>query len=123
MLCSFAPRTDCVETMRFAFLLGYEMTPDERTLDNYEGAFLAADARAREAAVERAKTGAITPRACLAIAGAALSFALAWKLAGKSRWSNFIALWMPACLVAGICNSKRKLRDRSEVRRHRGYAT
>jgi hypothetical protein len=51
-------------------------------------------------------TAAIPSSAYLGIAVGAMAASLALQLAGKGKWGNFIAQWVPTWLVIGLYNNK-----------------
>jgi hypothetical protein len=104
------------------------MTHNESALDNYEGSLTTGEPRASNDDLFRsikAYTASVPPSVYLGISAAAITFALAWQLAGKSKWRNVIALWMPTCLAVGLYNkfAKLKAHDPTDSGAHRGYAS
>ena len=59
-----------------------------------------------------AYTAAVPSAAYLAVAIGAMSLSLALQLAGRGKWGNFIAQWVPTCLSVGIYNKLVKLEGR-----------
>jgi hypothetical protein len=49
-------------------------------------------------------TGAIPSGAYLAVALGAIGLSLAAQLAGRGKWGNFIAQWVPTWLILGLYN-------------------
>jgi hypothetical protein len=54
-------------------------------------------------------TGAVPSSAYLGIAVAAMAAALALQMAGRGKWGNFIAQWVPTWLIIGLYNKMVKL--------------
>ena len=54
-------------------------------------------------------TSAIPSSAYLAIALAAMAASLGLQLAGRGKWGNFIAQWVPTWLVIGLYNKLVKI--------------
>jgi len=49
-------------------------------------------------------TASIPSSAYLAIAVGAMGFSLLCQVAGKGKWGNFIAQWVPTWLIIGLYN-------------------
>jgi hypothetical protein len=49
-------------------------------------------------------TAAVPSSAYLAVAMAAIGISLAAQVAGKGKWGNFIAQWVPTWLLLGLYN-------------------
>jgi hypothetical protein len=60
-------------------------------------------------------TAGIPSSAYLAIAVGAMMASLAFQVAGRGKWGNFIAQWVPTWLILGLYNKVVKLEghDRS----------
>jgi len=54
-------------------------------------------------------TAAIPSSGYLAVAIGAMGFSLACQLAGRGKWGNFIADWVPTWLIIGLYNKLVKL--------------
>jgi len=59
-----------------------------------------------------AYTGAIPSTAYLPVAIGAMSLSLVFQLAGRGKWGNFIAQWVPTWLTIGMYNKLVKLEGR-----------
>jgi hypothetical protein len=69
-------------------------------------------------------TGAIPSSAYLGVAIGAMGMSLLFQLAGRGKWGNFVAQWVPTWLIIGLYNKLVKLeghdrQDRGD-RRARG---
>ena len=64
-------------------------------------------------------TGAIPSSGYLAVAIAAMGLSLACQVAGRGKWGNFIAQWVPTWLIIGLYNKLVKLEghDRHDRKR------
>ena len=54
-------------------------------------------------------TAALPSSRYLAVAMGAMGLSLACQLAGRGKWGNFIAQWVPTWLMIGLCNKLVKL--------------
>jgi hypothetical protein len=54
-------------------------------------------------------TGAIPSSGYLAVAVAAMAASLMFQMAGRGKWGNFIAQWVPTWLIIGLYNKLVKL--------------
>lgn len=54
-------------------------------------------------------TGAIPSSAYLGVAVAAMAASLVFQVAGRGKWGNFIAQWVPTWLIIGLYNKMVKL--------------
>lgn len=63
-------------------------------------------------------TAAVPSTGYLAVAIGAMGFSLACQVAGRGKWGNFIAQWVPAWLIIGLYNKLVKLEGQD--RYHRG---
>jgi hypothetical protein len=59
-------------------------------------------------AVER-YTGAIPSSAYLGVAVGAMGMSLLLQIAGRGKWGNFVAQWVPTWLIIGLYNKLVKL--------------
>jgi hypothetical protein len=59
----------------------------------------------------------IPSSAYLAVAIGAMSLSLLFQLAGRGKWGNFIAQWVPTWLTIGMYNNLVKLEGRERRRR------
>ena len=64
-------------------------------------------------------TAAVPSSAYLAVAIGAMGLSLACQVAGRGKWGNFIAQWVPTWLIIGLYNKLVKLEghDKSDRRR------
>jgi hypothetical protein len=97
-------------------------------MDNYEGAFETAQPNRTEDSLTKTVeefTAAVPSSAYLGVAVGAMALALALQLAGRGKWGNFIAQWVPACLIIGVYNKLVKLEghDHADRPKNRGYTT
>src|SRR5688572_3432237 len=100
----------------------------ESGMDNYEGAFETAQPNRTEDSLTKTVedfTAAVPSSAYLGVAVGAMALALALQLAGRGKWGNFIAQWVPACLIIGVYNKLVKLEghDHADRPKNRGYTT
>jgi hypothetical protein len=67
-------------------------------------------------------TAAVPSSGYLAVAIGAMGLSLACQLAGKGKWGNFIAQWVPTWLIFGLYNKLVKLEghDQSDRGRDKG---
>jgi hypothetical protein len=70
-------------------------------------------------AVERYTAG-IPSSAFLAIGLGAIGLSLLAQLAGRGKWGNFIAQWVPTVLVMGVYNKLVKLEGHDQTDRGKG---
>jgi hypothetical protein len=63
-------------------------------------------------------TAAVPSTGYLAVAIGTMGFSLACQVAGRGKWGNFIAQWVPAWLIIGLYNKLVKLEGQD--RYHRG---
>ena len=65
-------------------------------------------------------TAAIPSSGYLAVAIGAMGLSLACQVAGRGKWGNFIAQWVPTWLIIGLYNKLVKLEghDRDQRERH-----
>jgi hypothetical protein len=54
-------------------------------------------------------TGAVPSAAYLGVALGAMGLSLACEIAGRGKWGNFIAQWVPTLLIIGVYNKLVKL--------------
>jgi hypothetical protein len=54
-------------------------------------------------------TAAVSSTGYLAVAIGAMGLSLACQVAGRGKWGNFIAQWMPTWLIIGLYNKLVKL--------------
>ena len=97
-------------------------------MDNYEGAFDTAQPRRTEDSLTKTVeeyTAAVPSSAYLGVAVGAMALALMLQLAGRGKWGNFVAQWVPAWLIIGVYNKLVKLEghERGERHQNRGYTT
>jgi hypothetical protein len=97
-------------------------------MDNYEGAFESGEPRPAEDSLTKSieeYTASIPSSAFLSVAVGAMVLSLACQLAGRGKWGNFIALWVPTWLIIGVYNKLVKLEghDQTDRGRNRGYAS
>ena len=64
-------------------------------------------------------TAAVPSSGYLAVAIGAMGLSLACQVAGRGKWGNFIAQWVPTWLIIGLYNKLVKLEghDKSDRRR------
>ena len=97
-------------------------------MDNYEGALETGEPRIPKNSFTRTVEGctaAVPSSAFLGVAIGAMAVALTLQLAGRGKWGNFLAQWVPAWLIIGVYNKLVKLEghDRGDRRENRGYTT
>ena len=68
-------------------------------------------------------TAAIPSSGYLAVAIGAMGLSLACQVAGRGKWGNFIAQWVPTWLIIGLYNKLIKLEghDRDQRGRHHDW--
>jgi len=97
--------------------------------DNYEGALETGQpgpAGDNFAKTVKEYTTAVPFSAYLGVAVGAMALSLALQFAGRGKWGNFIAQWVPACLIIGVYTKLVKLEGHDEPadrRDNRGYTT
>jgi hypothetical protein len=96
-------------------------------MDNYEGALETGQPHTNEESFTKtvkAYTAAVPSSAYFAVAIGAMALALTLQLAGRGKWGNFIAQWVPAWLVIAVYHKLVKLEghDRGDRPENRGYA-
>jgi hypothetical protein len=92
-------------------------------MDNYEGTLETDPPRATEDSLTksvREYTAAVPSSAFLGIAVGAMVLSLAFQAAGRGKWGNFIAQWVPTCLIIGVYNKLVKLEGHDRAN-NRGY--
>jgi hypothetical protein len=113
----FAPQQD-----------GFENQEGESEMDNYEGALETEAPQTRgDKLTKSAKEYApsMPSSAYLGIAAGAMILSLVCELTGRNKWGNFIAQWVPVCLIIGVYNKLVKLEahDHSDRSHTRGYTS
>ena len=97
-------------------------------MDNYEGAFEIEQPRKREDSLTttvEAYTASVPSSAYLGVAVGAMALSLAFQLAGRGKWGNFLAHWVPTWLIIGLYNKLVKLEghDHAALPDNRGYTS
>jgi hypothetical protein len=64
-------------------------------------------------------TAAVPSSAYLAVAIGAMGLSLACQVAGRGKWGNFIAQWVPTWLIIGLYNKLVKLEGHDKSDRGR----
>jgi hypothetical protein len=64
-------------------------------------------------------TAAVPSTGYLAVAIGAMGLSLACQVAGKGKWGNFIAQWVPTWLIIGLYNKLVKLEGHDRYQRGR----
>jgi hypothetical protein len=64
-------------------------------------------------------TAAVPSTGYLAVAIGAMGLSLACQVAGRGKWGNFIAQWVPTWLVIGLYNKLVKLEGHDRYQRGR----
>jgi hypothetical protein len=64
-------------------------------------------------------TAAIPSSGYLAVAIGAMGLSLACQVAGRGKWGNFIAQWVPTWLIIGVYNKLVKLEGHDRYQRGR----
>ena len=64
-------------------------------------------------------TAAIPSTGYLAVAIGAMGLSLACQVAGRGKWGNFIAQWVPTWLILGLYNKLTKLEGHHQYQRGR----
>ena len=62
-------------------------------------------------------TAAVPSTGYLAVAIGAMGFSLACQVAGRGKWGNFIAQWVPAWLIIGLYDKLVKLEGHDRYHR------
>jgi hypothetical protein len=94
-------------------------------MDNYEGAFEAEQPRETEDRFTKTLeeyTASVPSSAYLGVALGAMALSLAFQAAGRGKWGNFIAQWVPTWLIIGLYNKLVKLEGHDHVD-NRGYTS
>ena len=60
-------------------------------------------------------TAAVPSTGYLAVAIGAMGLSLACQVAGRGKWGNFIAQWVPTWLIIGLYNKLVKLEARDRI--------
>ena len=68
-------------------------------------------------------TAAVPSTGYLAVAIGAMGLSLACQMAGRGKWGNFIAQWVPTWLVIGLYNKLVKLEGHDRFDRGRDRAS
>jgi hypothetical protein len=64
-------------------------------------------------------TASVPSSGYLAVAIGAMGLSLACQVAGRGKWGNFIAQWVPTWLIIGLYNKLVKLEGHDRYRRRR----
>ena len=64
-------------------------------------------------------TAAVPSSAYLAVAIGAMGLSLACQVAGRGKWGNFVAQWVPTWLIIGLYNKLVKLEGHDRFQRGR----
>lgn len=64
-------------------------------------------------------TAAVPSSAYLAVAIGAMGLSLACQVAGRGKWGNFVAQWVPTWLIIGLYNKLIKLEGHDRFQRGR----
>lgn len=97
-------------------------------MDNYEGTLNAEQPRATEDSFTKSieqYSARMPSSAYLGVAVGAMILSLALQVAGRGKWGNFIAQWMPTWLIIGLYNKLVKLEGHDKADRvyNRGYTS
>ncbi|MGH7853643.1 MAG: hypothetical protein ACREP3_09400 [Candidatus Binatia bacterium] len=97
-------------------------------MDNYEGAFATAQPRRTEYSFTKTVeeySESVPSSVYLGVAVGAMALSLAFQLAGRGKWGNFIAQWVPTWLIIGVYNKMVKLEGHDHAGRNgnRGYTS
>lgn len=96
-------------------------------MDNYEGAFESGEPTTEDSFTKSVEkyTASIPSSAYLGVAVGAMMLSLACQAAGRGKWGNFIAQWVPTWLIIGVYNKLVKLEghDHSDRGHNRGYTS
>jgi len=95
-------------------------------MDNYENTLETERPRTTEDGLTKSVekyTAAVPSSAYLGVAVGAMALSLALQLAGRGKWGNFIAQWVPTWLIIGVYNKLVKLEGHDQQDRggNRGY--
>lgn len=93
-------------------------------MDNYEGALETNPPPAPEDSFTKSVedfTASVPSSAYLGIAVGAMALSLVCQAAGRGKWGNFIAQWVPTWLIIGLYNKVVKLEahDHADSRGYR----
>jgi hypothetical protein len=96
-------------------------------MDNYEGALETDPSHTRGDKLTKSVkeyAASMPSSAYLGAAAGAMILSLVCELTGRNKWSNFIAQWVPVCLIIGVYNKLVKLEayDQTDRGHNRGYA-
>ena len=97
-------------------------------MDNYEGALETEQPPPGEDKFTKSvkqSSAAMPSSAYLGVAAGAMMLSLICQLTGRSKWGNFISLWVPLWLIIGVYNNLSKLEDHDPTGRghNRGYTS
>ena len=97
-------------------------------MDNYEDAFETPAPRATADTLTKTveeHSGSFPSSAYLGFAIGAMGLSLAFQLAGREKWSHFIAQWVPTLLLIGVYTKLTKVQGdgHSVERENRGYTS
>jgi len=100
----------------------------EIEMDNYEGALETETSQPREDKLTKSLkeyTASMPSSTYLGVAAGAMTLSLVCELTGRNKWANFIAQWVPVCLIVGVYNKLVKLEayDQADRGHNRGYAS
>ena len=93
-----------------------------RTITDYVGAPPSQTEDNVTKTIERYTAG-IPSSAFLAVAVGAVGLSLLSQLAGRGKWGNFIAQWVPTLLITGVYNKLVKLEGHDQTDRGIGRGT
>ena len=65
-------------------------------------------------------TASVPSSMYLAVALGAMGLSLAFQIAGRGKWGNFVAQWVPTWLIIGLYNKLVKLEGHDQT--DRGYS-
>jgi hypothetical protein len=97
-------------------------------MDNYEGVLETETSKPKEDKLTKSLKECATSMPSstyLGVAAGAMIVSLVCELTGQSKWANFIAWWIPVCLIIGVYNKLVTLEahDHADRGRNRGYAS
>jgi hypothetical protein len=94
-------------------------------MDNYEGALETETPQTKIDKSVKEYAASMPSAAYLGVAAGAMILSLVCELTGRNKWGNFIAQWVPVCLIIGVYNKLVKLEahDQAERGHNRGYAS
>jgi hypothetical protein len=96
-------------------------------MDNYEGALQTETPQRREHRLIKSVkeyTASMPSSAYLGVAAGAMILSLVCERSGRNKWANFIAQWVPFCLIVGVYKLvKLEGYDQADRRHNRGYAS